>query len=136
MCPGPAQPPAVRRQAALDARSCETGRVTSHDDDTPAAGIRVQTTHVDSASGPGSTVSRVELDPLYANELKLTFDVSPAEVVAWLEHHGHRAWYAGHAPGADADTAVMFDHGPDTPARAALPGNTLTVRDNGTIVVS
>lgn len=90
--------------------------------------------YVEGASGPGYTPPALpRLEPI---ELKLTYDVSPADVVAWLERHGHRAWYAGHAPGADADTAVMFDHGPDTPARAALPGNTLTVRDNGTIVVS
>lgn len=38
--------------------------------------------------------------------------------------------------GADTNVAVMFDHGPDTPVRAVLPGDTLTVRDNDTIVVS
>lgn len=107
------------------------------DHDHPHAGpIRVRTEHVDSASGPGYTRTSIQADPLYATELTLTYNTAPAHVVAWLEHHGHRGWYAGNAPGADSDTAIMFDHGPDTPARMALPGNTLTVRDNGTIVVS
>lgn len=119
----------------MTAGRAKLGTVTSHDDDTPGAGIRVETTHVDSASGPPYSLTSVErVDPL-APELKLGFDVSPADVVTWLERHGHRGWYAGHAPGADADTVVMFDHGPGTPAYSAHPGDTLSVRDNGTIVV-
>lgn len=67
--------------------------------------------------------------------LKLTFDVDPLDVVAWLEARGHRAWYGGHRYGADANAAVFFDHGPGTPTLMARPGDTLTVRANGTIVV-
>jgi len=99
-----------------------------------AAGrIRIETEQLDSASGPGAAITHVHYVPAV---LELTINVSPADVVAWLETHGHRGWYAGHAPGADADTVVMFDHGPGTQTYSAMPGDTLTVRDNGTIVVS
>lgn len=98
--------------------------------------IHVTEQHVDSASGPGYTIQHVEVDPLYATELKLTYATDPLDVVAWLEHHGHRAWYAGYAPHSEAQTVVMFDHGPGTEARAAMPGDTLTVRDTGVIVIS
>jgi hypothetical protein len=98
--------------------------------------VHIRTTHVDSDSGPGYDHTVIEPDPLYTTELKLTYGLSPADVVAWLALHGHRGWYAGHAPGADADTVVVFDHGAGTEARMAMPGDTLTVRDNGTIVVS
>lgn len=101
--------------------------------------IHVETVLHDSASGPGAAVTKVSVeppDPAYETELTISYTVTPADVVAWLERHGHRGWYAGHAPGADADTVVMFDHGPGTEARAAMPGDTLTVRKNGSIIIS
>ena len=56
------------------------------------------------------------------------------EVKAWLEAYGHRALF-GQPGHPENPGGVMFDHGPGTRVQMALPGDTLTVRDNGTIVV-
>lgn len=75
--------------------------------------------------------------PSFGRQLKITYSTSHQHVVAWFEHHGHRGWYGGHhRVGVDAEPVVMFDHGPGTEVRAARLGDTLTVRDNGTIAVS
>ena len=79
-----------------------------------------------------------EIDPaLIADTLHISINTAPMFVVAWLQRHGQRAWYAGkQMHGVDARPVVMFDAGADSPVRQAAVDDTLTANPDGTVTVS
>jgi uncharacterized protein YndB with AHSA1/START domain len=68
-------------------------------------------------------------------EFKFTILTEPHELRAWLASHGHRA-IIGPPGDPESPGGIVFDHGPGTSLQMAFPGDTLTVRPNGTIAVN